>query len=323
MTHRWIIAAALTLTVVALSTGIALADNGPHGGFTATTDACAGCHRVHTGVGDSLLKMTSTYALCTSCHNGTGANTKVTDGLWVGSGGGRLKGGGFTNASMNTNLTGVVTTTVTSKHGVVGITGYTSDTVWGSGAISASAYAGSSVALQCSSCHDPHGKAGVSQAATYRILRATPSDVTELGGAALTVPDVSTKVYTISDATGKYYGQQYPSASDADPDNGKISTISTWCARCHTRIHATSSGASGDAIYKYRHKTNGSNVSNSDANGAPACFTCHVVHGTVASMGTNSSSVPKPGTAEGGGAYLDSSLLRINNRGVCQTCHNK
>lgn len=329
----WIFAIALALVLVVFGVSGAFADNGPHGGYTATTDACAGCHRAHTAIGPSLLKSATAYGLCMTCHGVTsgGAGTDVADGLWVTAGpslNSPLKGGGFTNAKMNTSLgAGPATAAVTSKHAVNGMGGYAAGTIWGIG--SNGSGAGTSLMLECHTCHNPHGKSGATNEATYRILRATPKNVTGLSGAALTVPDVTAKVYTVSDATGKYYGQNYPAASDTDADNGKIATLSSWCARCHTRIHAASGSpgpevtASGDAIYAYRHRTDGSNVGNSVAGGAPACLTCHTVHGSLAAMGTYSASVPRPGTAEGGGQYLDSSLLRIDNRGVCQACHNK
>ncbi|MCL5952213.1 MAG: hypothetical protein M1132_10920 [Chloroflexi bacterium] len=338
MKHRWIIVLALVLTLVAVwamatpwgTPPTALADNGPHGGYTNTTDACSGCHRTHTAVGPHLLKSTSSYALCISCHNGAGANTDVVDGLWQGTAGLSLKGGGFTYATMNVGFTGAVSTTTSSQHKVIGMSGYTNDTVWGIGAIGSGA--GSMLALECITCHDPHGKAGTGGVATYRILRASPP-VAGIGP-AITVPDVTAKNYVITGTVnaytttvGAYYGVQYPTGNDTDTNNSNITTISSWCATCHTRIHVSTAGSggtnSGDAFYGYRHNTGGSNVSNVYTNGAPACFTCHVVHGTTASMGTNSSTVPEPGTAEGGGTYLDSSLLRVNNRGACEICHNK
>ena len=67
----------------------ARADGGPHGGYGATggpsaglPDQCAGCHRVHQGqsVG-KLLKASSPYALCLTCHNGSGSNLDVYDGV--------------------------------------------------------------------------------------------------------------------------------------------------------------------------------------------------------------------------------------------------
>src|SRR5512139_3530393 len=71
------------LLVLALVT-TATADNGPHGGFTATTDACAGCHRVHSAQygGNALLK-TDPESLCMGCHDGSGAATNVEDGVYV------------------------------------------------------------------------------------------------------------------------------------------------------------------------------------------------------------------------------------------------
>ncbi len=65
----------------------ALANNGPHGSYSALTDACAGCHRGHTaGAGRLLLYDVPT--LCLSCHGsaGTGASTNVEDGVYNGPG---------------------------------------------------------------------------------------------------------------------------------------------------------------------------------------------------------------------------------------------
>jgi predicted CXXCH cytochrome family protein len=62
------------LALLCLPAGLALADNGPHGGYTATTDACAGCHRAHTALDASLLYSAAPGdAFCYTCHDGTGA----------------------------------------------------------------------------------------------------------------------------------------------------------------------------------------------------------------------------------------------------------
>jgi predicted CXXCH cytochrome family protein len=79
-------AAAVALTFTAEP---ASADGGPHGGYTATggeggglPDQCAACHRVHQGKSaGKLLKATSPYALCLTCHNGTGSELDVWDGV--------------------------------------------------------------------------------------------------------------------------------------------------------------------------------------------------------------------------------------------------
>lgn len=70
----------------------ASADGGPHGGYTATggsqgglPDQCAACHRVHQGQSNGkLLKASSPYALCLTCHNGSGSVLDVFDGVRLG-----------------------------------------------------------------------------------------------------------------------------------------------------------------------------------------------------------------------------------------------
>ncbi len=64
-----------------------------------------------------------------------------------------------------------------------------------------------------------------------------------------------------------------------------------------------------DPIYTYQHRT----VPNR------ACTTCHVAHGTNAAMtGANSSTVALPNAL----VSASSRLLKIDNRGTCQVCHD-
>lgn len=204
------------LLVLALST-LALADNGPHGGFTATTEKCAGCHRAHSAIGPTyLLVAADIESLCLSCHDGTGAYTNVVDGYYVdtpiatlaaplgtqGDGGVVLFGGGFSFTRMahtwngkdgyDAASTNPLPSAVTSAHSVDGTAG----TVWGAGDVSAltTPTHGAPLGLECTSCHDPHGRAGRGSSATsttfansaqagiptgipmpsYRLLRFTP-----------------------------------------------------------------------------------------------------------------------------------------------------
>jgi predicted CXXCH cytochrome family protein len=71
---------------------------------------------------------------------------------------------------------------------------------------------------------------------------------------------------------------------------------------------------SGDAIYDYRHTTSRNR----------ACTTCHVAHGSNAEMtGTFSSTFPYPNdTAAAPSASASSRLLKIDDRGTCQLCHD-
>jgi len=199
---KYLIAMLLGLVLVlALATTIALADNGPHGGFTANTDACAGCHRLHSAqVGSNeLLIADSAEKTCMSCHDGTGAGTNVKDGVYLTSGkdasgfanaeggdGKSLLAGGFTYALMATDWSGkyafdasknAISGATTSRHLnlVTPVTG----TIWGSGAENTS---NGEMELECTSCHDPHGNAGWDTSQTpdvrvpsYRLLRWQPS----------------------------------------------------------------------------------------------------------------------------------------------------
>ncbi len=110
------------ILILALAT-TATADNGPHGGFNGSTEACASCHRAHSAISSDgfLLVASDVYSLCTSCHDGTGAYTNVVDGYydtaipgpdthgkgsWAGGWGDAgygLFGGGFVNARMLTD----------------------------------------------------------------------------------------------------------------------------------------------------------------------------------------------------------------------------
>jgi predicted CXXCH cytochrome family protein len=327
-------------------------DNGPHhqGGMGASpiTDACSGCHRAHTGQAANLLVSNAQTSLCYTCHGttGTGATTDVQDGVQyapvstsqvgsvvrTGSGttfAGALRGGGFDSAVIDTSLSGSGSTganagkigtltafaLTTSKHNVDA-----AGTAWGIGNISAASNPGTSITLTCASCHDPHGNG------RYRILKPTPDNAYTGAYTGITpsqpfmsnvnIGDVSTYVYTTTD----YW---HPEDANSTGATSYIGNISAWCASCHTRYLAGSSSAttsSGDAIFTYRHTTTGNSFAG-NASTSPTCVQCHVSHGSNAAMGSNSQSVPLPGAAVGRGP--DSSLLRIDNRGICEKCHQK
>jgi hypothetical protein len=112
-----------------------------------------------------------------------------------------------------------------------------------------------------------------------------------------------------------------------DAPNGIPATFGTqiaaWCITCHSR-YASAGWAvnTQDNIFKYRHTSQ-----NTQRN----CVTCHVAHGSNAVMnGWNSTHAAYPNLDGPGGTYepfsavanTSSRLLKIDNRGTCQACHD-
>ncbi len=304
------------LFVLVLALGLALtgyqlaaANGGPHGGYTATTDACAGCHRAHTASGAQLLVANTTYDLCMTCHGsaGTGADTNVADGYFlstrstttVGEGNttdnSPLLGGGFTNYQ------GV---TVTSTHDPTGATA----AAWGFGTANRGVTANmTDGSLTCASCHDPHGSNN------YRIIKETINGVT-------------VSVAQVDEGAAKDYDTEQWGAGQ-----------SAVCAACHTNYHVVTAGSGSDATVAasggYTHRvdmpyTYGGNanpetvgfggetlpLAETGVNDTVVCQTCHLPHGTSAAMS---------GFASNAGPAASSALLRLDNRGVCEVCHQK
>ncbi len=290
------------------------ADNGPHAkGAPAIPDGCAGCHRAHTATGPSLVS-SSQPGLCLACHGaaGTGADTDVEDGV-LRSTGGALRGGGFLYARINTSdatpgsigVIGAPTPAppVTSWHTYDDTT---SGTLWGNGPISSTPNAGPAYTLRCGACHDPHGNGA------YRVLQPIPS-----GSGATTpvvIPDEATKTYT----TTNYWDVSYVDAA----------TMSAWCAQCHTRYQAGPGAEltpTADAIFAYRHASVGTGT-DPKYGAIPGCLQCHVAHGTDAATTAgpnNSGGLAWPGGGTGTTDNNNSRLLRMDNRGICEKCHNK
>lgn len=305
----------------------AFADNGPHVmGAGSVADGCAGCHRTHTAKSSRLQVQAN---LCYTCHGatGTGASTDVVSGVGYSDANrtstpGALRGGGFSYALIGSAGATGQTTTGANEAGTVPVlaTGaattstHTADgtpqMAWGAGAIDATGVnVGATTTMRCTSCHNPHG------AGTYRALKPSPSStlLALTAGTPVSITDTATKTYT----TTNYWQTEDVNAPSF------IANVSAWCSTCHTRymttatVPATQPGRtpSGDATYAYRHKSDGT------TQGTPNCIQCHVAHGSNAAVGTYSSTVKHPdGTTA---PVNDSRLLRIDNRGTCQMCHNR
>jgi predicted CXXCH cytochrome family protein len=320
-----ICAAAIFLTIAI--TSIAKANGGPHGDYTTTTDACAGCHRAHTAPSPHLVAAATEYALCMSCHgaSATGANTNVDDGKFMATrntnsttgvansvSGGNLIAGGFTTYKGQP---------VTSNHDTSGSITNT----WGISGTNRGQLGAMSAALTCTSCHNPHGSTN------YRMIN------TPINGIPITV--------TQSDeGAAKDYTQQH-----------WLADISSACDGCHASYHtlarpSTTNGSGGG----YAHRTDFSTsktytltaigfskndgvtvtlpfastsltstlVVASGNKGLVVCETCHLVHGSSSAM-TGFANGAALGTGGVQTTSSDSALLRLDNRGVCEACHQK
>lgn len=306
----------IVLMIVLVFTAVpASANGGPHGGYTATTDGCAGCHRAHTAPGPKLVINNGTYDLCITCHGstGTGADTNVDDGYFLSTrsvsttgtantpDNAPLLGGGFVNYRG---------AGVTSSHNPTGVTG----AAWGNGVargVVANLVGGN---LSCASCHDPHGSAN------YRILRET------VNGNPVAVQQV--------DEGG---------AKDYDTEHWGAGT-SSLCAACHGAYHRTNPGQADindggtythrvDMPYNFGANANPEIVgmggltlplAESGSNNTVVCMTCHLPHGSSVAMVGQADGGPGGGGAlPGNTTATDSALLRLDNRGVCEVCHQK
>ncbi|MBU0491241.1 MAG: hypothetical protein KKA73_25860 [Chloroflexi bacterium] len=302
------------LVFVFITAGLVSADGGPHGGYTATTDACAGCHRAHTASGPNLLIEATTYDLCISCHGsvGTGADSNVLDGVWL-EGRNPTDTTGDANTTDNANLLGggfvnYGGSAVTSIHDADDSTA----AAWGNGVNRGVAAALTDGNLTCASCHDPHGSNN------YRIIKET------INGNPVNVAQVDEGA-----------------AKDYDTEQWNTGT-SAFCSACHDAYHRTNAGQGStldagtythriDMSYSYGGNANPETVGMGGytlplaETDMVVCMTCHLPHGTSATMTGWAAGTYDPFGANPPGPIPsgDSALLRLGNRGVCEVCHQK
>ena len=298
---KFFVSLLVALMFVSFSASTVFANGGPHNGINAGSADCAFCHRANSATGTQSLLMQDTTTLCLSCHGtGLGANTNVADGIYITGGdahqynegvmntpdGAPLLGGGFVN---------YMGKPVSSSHGVA--TG--SVLAWGNG-VTRGELASLTQTMNCISCHDPHGSAN------YRMIRE------RINGHTVSVARVDEGL-----------------AKDYDTENWGAD-IDSLCVACHSSYNVTTAGSGSDmamiASGGYTHRvgmnySDGSNV-NPETEGyngyhlplaasgkgdLVACMTCHLPHGTSATMSDG----------------RDSNLLRLDNSGVCRVCHQK
>ena len=128
----------------------------------------------------------------------------------------------------------------------------------------------------------------------------------------------------LPDTAGDFFRRKVPwngrTGTSNDAPNGQPDTftvqISTWCTTCHSRYLSQGWDVKeDDAIFTYRHTS---------TNPSRNCITCHVSHGSNAQMtGTYSANMEIPGRNDRRCPPVgDSRLLKADNRGTCQLCHD-
>ncbi|MEW6771333.1 MAG: cytochrome c3 family protein [Bacillota bacterium] len=275
---------ALAVTLVCVLAFAVPAFAWTHGQFTATTDACAGCHVAHAAQMPSLLKQGPTQThFCFMCH-GDGAISAPYD----------IKDGKTSDGTNTYPSTaggferwwdGSQYRTVTSRHNVWGLVGE-------SGSVIDETYKvfqipGGSGTNQiggdgfvCSSCHDPHDGGRIPNAEGFIVGSPTQANP-RLLRRSITVIDstytdlyVSFKVATVGTFTyqgvssGVYrviaYARDYPGGDSGDYNAGST----RWCGACHNKFQVDdkdvpdtthASAGPGHAVYYYgmhRHPVN-------------------------------------------------------------------
>lgn len=304
---------------------VAVADNPhgyPHYGAYSDTATCGACHNSHAAEGINLLTnlasgtANSIYRNCTYCHRQGGQSRyDVVNGAVIGASNTYASAaGGFQQGVTQEGATPQYAP-VTSRHNVDAAEG---TRVWVPGY---SQNIADYQEISCASCHNPHGSCvgchEMSLGKRHRLLR------NKVNGVTVTVPSLNLQNWGVDEAVGYTSG------------------INAFCGACHQDFHRTEAGSGdtplGTFTQKMRHRVgmnpagypgiNPSAWSTTPVNqpstilplqsdGIVLCTTCHYAHGTL-----RSSTVTY--ARDNGETTASSALLRQDNRGVCQACHNK
>lgn len=281
-----------------------------HGNFTPDTAMCAACHSTHTALKAQLLRQATYYELCMLCHSSSNSQSKYdveTGHVYTGAGWAPSLAGPI---KMGAGL-------ATSRHDV-------DDTVYSTTEVPGSDPT-KVLTFTCVSCHNGHA----TRNDNYRLLKKTiypadnqwnPQTVNFVAYAITRSTTVGEEVYLVSG------NAEFCSACHLDYDEGNAMVAGGVYNTVYR--HPVTVGSS---VYSVEPRglwpTTGDilplqyygGASATDKRTAVVCETCHFAHGTTKSFNVY---IPQAAPAVPQ-AVSNKKMLRLDNYGVCESCHKK
>jgi len=277
-----------------------------HGNFTPDTTMCAACHSTHSALKAQLLKQATYYDLCMLCHSSSNSQSKydVETGRVTVSGG------------IVDSLAGPIKSgpgLATSKHDVDD-RGSVDTAVYGSDPTQI-------LTFTCVSCHNGHG----TKNDNYRLLKKTiypansnwnPQTVNFTAYAIVKNSSVGEEVYFVSGNT------EFCAACHLDYDEGNAwvaggvyNTVYRHPVTVGSTVYSVQPRGLWPTAGDYLPLQYYSGATTTDKRTAVVCETCHFAHGTYKTFNI---SLPPNGTM-----VSNQKMLRLDNYGVCESCHRK
>lgn len=298
-----------------------------HGNFRPDTPICGGCHNTHSALKSQLLLKASYYELCMVCHSTANTQSKydVESGLVA-------VAGGVAKPSLGGPFVSQAGVETVSRHDANDSTILDSVPVPGSDVLG-----GKTLGLTCVSCHNGHG--GTND--NYRLLKkkiyaddgnSLVTDNINFTGYAITASATSgEELYMINGNT------EFCTACHLDYDDGNAEVAGGVYADPYDTLdrsryrHPVTVGSTVYSVYSVYaeesleprtfalYPTVGDYLPlqyNPDElvegkRTAVVCSTCHYAHGSIRSFNVQDT------------VYDGKYMLRLDNYGVCESCHKK